>query len=1218
MLSLLAALALLPGLQSREVVAQTSPSESIALPLKKPEIDNSQSHVVSGRVVDKQGRGVAGVKIWLAIESHWSQIDGPAILGRAMTATDGSWQLTVSGELLEKHLIPDRSDVQVIAWHKDYYLTGVEFNGHLPSDDVTLTVTAGEPVQIELRGPEAGVLDGTATVNYVQFDDGPRGSWFHLPREVRETVAVKLAREFTVPAVRPGRHYSLEVNDLAHGEQTILTEKNPPNPWPIELRPVGTIEGLVGVPDGGDVDPTKIKIRIATSQNWQHGGDHHYGNASARPDRHGRFRLPKLASGSMRIFVTEPGNAEFLCVPPKNEFASAGETTSLTIPMQRAVRIKRQFVNAEGEPVPNVKMNLSVPNGLNDIVARSDELGTISASILPGIRYRQMYITPTLYSPIAEANIPEPNRTLLLSSNGPSDITLEPITLTRARVITGRLIGAKDPGSIQIAIGWTDPAVKRRFSSGRYSNFPDIGFPVQNVSRYTTVNKKGEFRYDRLGPSATVQVTPLRDGIKLAEARTIAPGDDPNIEVTLRDFQFVSLSGRVLDEEGKPHAGLALRTAVRRAGEETAVFGPSVKSDSEGHFKTPTTLPRNYEYQLIAVDKKGKPIVRGEWFSPSDGNTVAPEMKVPRQTAKPKLAVAQRSPSAATAEAAPAPSTSLLASQIVDSSGRPVQAKVSVWHEAQSTSRKTNADGTFSFGEMPGKVAWLFIDAEGYRYDGRYIKLGSVPPKITVYRRDEAHPNEIKPRRVSASNEIKELAKQKAIPFIRRLLNSNSPERNKRQLLIAYSHIDPQRALAGLRTLTNEKRWALGEFVHRHAHSNPAIAVKAAFAMTDATGRARSLCEVAPHLPTTKQQRTAISMANKANKEAVVDFHAENLVDLGESLLKIGERQKALDILKRAAVAAMERPENRRTSFTRSFVASKLAPFDLATAQELMQNLPEGRETGRAKSRMAHACITLDTDYAELLIASIADERTREDTVLKCCHALAAVDHRRALELSKQIQSDASKRAMARAFVTTAPNMTPAERGKILDESFAVLQKEYENRNSGGSIYMPMQVAVSLLPMVEQVLPERLHEFFWQALSFRGNFSTGNTMRRLGSNNNDLNRLADAVLGAYLSRYSAEIAESLTETPGDQSLDLEYAAAPTNFLGGMATYAPEKAIRVADKLPEANDSDLELKRQAWTEVLQMVGQSADERWIHLNERQYHLETVAETLVPMSR
>ena len=1055
-------------------------------------------------------------------------------------------------------------------------------------------------------------------MNYVHLNDSPGGS-FHLPREVRDTIAVKLSRKFSIPAIRPGRNYSLEASDVSHGEQMILTGKTPPNPWSIELQPVGTIEGRIEIPERSDFDPTKISIRIATSQDWQHGGDHHYGNASAQPDQQGRFRLPKIASGSMRIFITEPDNAIYRCVPPKNEFVAAGETTSLTIPMQKAVRIKRKFVNTEGEPVPNVQMNLSVPNGINDITTRSDESGTVTASILPGIRYRQMLVPPSPYSPITSADIPEPDRTLLMPVDGPESVTLEPILLTRARAITGRLVGVENPESIRVAIGWTDPAERRRFTTGRYANFPDIGFAVENVNRYVAVNKRGEFRYDRLSPTATAELTPLRDGVRLAETTKIAPEDDPDVEIPLRNFQFVSLDGRVLDENGKPYAGLALRTVVLPAGKKTAVLGPAVKTDSEGRFETPATLPLSYKYQLMALGEKAKPIVRSEWFSPSNvGKTNFPDLTVPRQPAHiPKPVVTQRSPSVATPNPTVVASASPLKSQIVDSAGRPVQAKVSVWHEAQTTSRQTKADGTFSFGQMPGKVAWLFIDAEGYRYDGRYIKLGSVPPKIAVYRRNENHPNEIRPRRVTASSEIKGLAREKVVPFIRRLLASNSPERNKRELLIAYSHLDPRDGLAGLKTLTNEKRWALGEFVHRHARANPVIAAKAALEMTDPTGRAHSLCEVAPYQKTS-QQRAALKMAMKANTEVMGEFQAEGLVNIGEALSRIGRHDKALGILRRAGKAALKQPVSPRTSFTRSFVASKLAPLDLAAAQKLMLDLPEGRETGRAKSRMAHACITLDTDYAELLIASIADERTREDAVLKCCHALAAVDHRRALELSKQIRSDASKRAMARAFVTTSPRMTPTERSKILDESFAVLQKEFENRNSGGSIYMPMQVAVSLLPMIERVLPERLHEFFWKALSLRSDFSTGRMMRALGPNDRDLSRLADAVLGAYLSRYSVEIAQSLTETPGDESLDLEYAAAPTNFLGGMATYAPEKAIRVADKLPEVNDSDLELKRQAWTQVLQMVGKSADERWIHLNERQYHLETVAETLVPMAR
>ena len=101
-LTLVTALVLLPGMRGSEVAAQSNPSASISLPLREPTTPSNPEHVVSGRVVDEQGRGVVGVKVWLAIDAHWSEVDGPAILGRATTAADGSWQLTPSGDCSEK------------------------------------------------------------------------------------------------------------------------------------------------------------------------------------------------------------------------------------------------------------------------------------------------------------------------------------------------------------------------------------------------------------------------------------------------------------------------------------------------------------------------------------------------------------------------------------------------------------------------------------------------------------------------------------------------------------------------------------------------------------------------------------------------------------------------------------------------------------------------------------------------------------------------------------------------------------------------------------------------------------------------------------------------------------------------------------------------------------------------------------------------------------
>jgi len=101
-------------------------------------------------------------------------------------------------------------------------------------------------------------------------------------------------------------------------------------------------------------------------------------------------------------------------------------------------------------------------------------------------------------------------------------------------------------------------------------------------------------------------------------------------------------------------------------------------------------------------------------------------------------------------------------------------------------------------------------------------------------------------------------------------------------------------------------------------------------------------------------------------------------------------------------------------------------------------------------------------------------------------------------------------------------------------------------------------------------------------------------------------RLADPVLGAFLSRYDRRQARLLTLLPGDQTLDLGFRDASYFLLGALAILDPETAIRTAAKMPDSTHDQRESKRQAWDKVLHMFGKSTAERWDYLLDHQYYI------------
>jgi hypothetical protein len=177
----------------------------------------------------------------------------------------------------------------------------------------------------------------------------------------------------------------------------------------------------------------------------------------------------------------------------------------------------------------------------------------------------------------------------------------------------------------------------------------------------------------------------------------------------------------------------------------------------------------------------------------------------------------------------------------------------------------------------------------------------------------------------------------------------------------------------------------------------------------------------------------------------------------------------------------------------------------------------------------------------------------------------------------------------------------------MLEEAWQILQDAADSGGRGRTTYTPMTVAVGLLPVVEQIIPDRLNEFFWQALSMRGSSTEGNERRLLGPHGpQNAMRLADPVLAAALARYDYPTERLLTMTSGDETLDLDFSEAPYFFFGALTVLDPETAVRAVASMSTENEQKREDKLNAWKQVLSLLNKSTQKRWEHIMDTQYHL------------
>jgi hypothetical protein len=299
-----------------------------------------------------------------------------------------------------------------------------------------------------------------------------------MPRQLAELVAgtTDEAGRVAVPALTRDAVHNIHVKLSGFGTQRFrctLKSTDPPEQT-LRLRPVGRIEGRIAVDQLEltrgmfisieTTDPDNVTdLRAAT------------GVATVKPDDHGRFVIPEIAEGEVEI---DTHSDERLPVrprlPDRRELVlSAGETASLEIPLEMAVRVQG-VVRAKDTGKPISGVTLSVRYGVirQGDRAVTNENGEYSAPALPGPVYVHLISVPEGYIQLGS---PSADRQTV-----PDDVKeyqWRPIEVVRSFEIAGKLIDADGKPMPNVTINGVNG--NRRYGFG-------------------DTNDKGEFTLDRV------------------------------------------------------------------------------------------------------------------------------------------------------------------------------------------------------------------------------------------------------------------------------------------------------------------------------------------------------------------------------------------------------------------------------------------------------------------------------------------------------------------------------------------------------------------------------------------------------------------------------------------------------------------------------------------------------------------------------------------------
>ena len=420
---------------------------------------------VSGKVIDENGKPLAGADVWLPLGFHGV---GPAQTLHAKSDDQGRFAVEISAAMLAKM---QSWDWTMTAWWA--YALGRQVanaRAEKPSGASEVVIRLGPSTETSFivldpeRQPCAGVLvepDGIKAPACIQG----------LPDELRARVAARTDAKgrVTLPAVSRETLFNVRITTKEFGVQVQRVLKSEPpatDGGTIHLRPVGKIEGRLIA----DPPETARNVRLFFSTEDRRAmptkGDAVYrkeyldlhpehrsipwpteGKANVKSDKDGRFVVPALAEGDMEVYVNVNENQPLRPRFPEHVRSGSGATTLLEIPLVPTVLVRGSVrENEAAKPLPGALVLISYGVGHQEASAVTDAKGNYTARVLPGRVSFHMTAMPRGYAQVGEpwnGDNDVPNDEVEVPKDA-KEFDLPPAEVVPAKDVEGQLVDEHD------------------------------------------------------------------------------------------------------------------------------------------------------------------------------------------------------------------------------------------------------------------------------------------------------------------------------------------------------------------------------------------------------------------------------------------------------------------------------------------------------------------------------------------------------------------------------------------------------------------------------------------------------------------------------------------------------------------------------------------------------------------------------------------------------
>jgi len=336
---------------------------------------------------------------------------------------------------------------------------------------------------------------------------------------------------------------------------------------------------------------------------------------------------------------------------------------------------------------------------------------------------------------------------------------------------------------------------------------------------------------------------------------------------------------------------------------------------------------------------------------------------------------------------------------------------------------------------------------------------------------------------------------------------------------------------------------------------------------------------------------------------------------VADKLIDVGDREQARKLLAEAEALGRSTTKAETGALELGVVAEALARLDLPAAlkmlDELAQQVRKAQKTDRTYvfvrfySEIAQRLAADAPAEVERLLEKIRGLEPQNVPVLEVCSKMARSDPARARRIAETMLDPGSLELKPYALGLMAQTLAATDKTRAIEllESACSELDHLAERGRGSALHGNANVAAGLLPIVEQVAPERIPEFLARALSLREpRLAAGDAAGNMVTEADETYQLA-----MMIARYDRELAARLLR-PQVEKLGTFRGLSTQDYisyrvLAALALIDPLQAVERIEKLPEDPAPGLEdhtPKNSARIHVARLLAAHGKERWNYVN------------------